>query len=844
MKKTYLPVSASIIAVCSSVTLPLSAAVVLDGSVGQAGALQGPAYQITDTLGQQSGSNLFHSFSQFSLDESESATFSGPESINNIISRVTGGELSSINGQLNSSIPNANLYFFNPAGIQVGTSASVNISGSLYLSTANYLKFSDNTQFSTQELNNSQLSIAQPSAFGFLSPPQAMTFSPFENIFAANQKVHLSGGDLTLDDTYIAAPGGVIDLRSGASDGEVQLQEFSDTFTQHGSIQISNQNTWLTVLADKAGSLYMKANHIDLQGANFDLETYDGDGGQLWIQTHDLNMDGADFFTMTAGKGKSADTLIEATGTIRLQNEADIKSGSCSGSNCVAPALSGDSGMITINAENLVLESGAEISSTTFGAGNAGDIKLNINNNFNAGGTYDANGTTVLSGIYANTKIFTENFSGKAGNIIINAKNINLTDKGTISNTSFTAGDAGTISINVTHSLSIQDDANIQNIALNKGNGGDINLNIGNSLHLSNPQNSEFTDTSIASQVSSDGSGQGGNINIKAGAIEVFDGTRISSETFGLGNAGNINIEADNINLRGFNNKLETKISSASRSTDPMAGNSGAVSIQTNTLSLANRASVNNLTEGSGNGGNISIETQALSLSGELTEINSESRSSEANAGDAGNIALTVTDKLTINNQAKITTASKQAGGGQISLNNQNLVYLNEAEITTSVQVGSGNGGDINIDKPEFVVLSHGKIVAQAIDGNGGNIFIKSDQFISTLSSLIDASSQRGLDGQIIIDSPENTTFNELAALPSDFLQADDLSRTPCGSQTGHQSRFLIRRREGMPNAEDDWLPSDPVLTSPQSQQQSHNAHPPVSLPLVAVSQPCQVKKS
>lgn len=62
----------------------------MDGTLGPKGPLAGPNYQIPDTLGQTRGSNLFHSFDKFNINTGESATFTGPSVIRNIISRVTG----------------------------------------------------------------------------------------------------------------------------------------------------------------------------------------------------------------------------------------------------------------------------------------------------------------------------------------------------------------------------------------------------------------------------------------------------------------------------------------------------------------------------------------------------------------------------------------------------------------------------------------------------------------------------------------------------------------------------------------------------------------------------------
>src|SRR4051812_24308142 len=61
----------------------VDAEVVHDASFGHAGALAGPNFQIGANRGQILGPNLFHSFSKFNLSAQETATFSGPTTINN-----------------------------------------------------------------------------------------------------------------------------------------------------------------------------------------------------------------------------------------------------------------------------------------------------------------------------------------------------------------------------------------------------------------------------------------------------------------------------------------------------------------------------------------------------------------------------------------------------------------------------------------------------------------------------------------------------------------------------------------------------------------------------------------
>src|SRR5262245_53883099 len=104
--------------------------VVRDDSLGgHRGEVVGPGtdplgrpatYLITPEMGEQHGGNLFHSFKSFGIGKDETATFTGPDpvdgpqSVSNVISRVTGVEPSGIDGTLRSTIPAADLWLVNP----------------------------------------------------------------------------------------------------------------------------------------------------------------------------------------------------------------------------------------------------------------------------------------------------------------------------------------------------------------------------------------------------------------------------------------------------------------------------------------------------------------------------------------------------------------------------------------------------------------------------------------------------------------------------------------------------------------------------------------------------------
>ncbi len=178
-----------------------------DGTMGAAQVLAGPNFDIGAALGTQAGANLFHSFSQFNINTGESATFSGPASIDNVISRVTGGTLSNIDGLLASTIPGADVFLINPSGILFGPNASLDVQGSFHASTADFIAFPDGGRFDASNPANTVLTTAPPSAFGFLtSNPAAINALDGTLEVPIGETLSFVGGDLEIAGAVLLAP--------------------------------------------------------------------------------------------------------------------------------------------------------------------------------------------------------------------------------------------------------------------------------------------------------------------------------------------------------------------------------------------------------------------------------------------------------------------------------------------------------------------------------------------------------------------------------------------------------------------------------------------------------------
>ena len=180
-----------------------------------------PIIQIDN--GSHQETNLFHSFQEFNVSEGQRVYFTNPLGVNNILSRVTGGNPSNILGKLGVQ-GNANLFLINPNGIIFGQNASLDVKGSFLTSTASSLNFADGSQFSATNLQTSpRLTVSVPTGLQFGETSANINVQGARLEVQPVRTLALIGSGVTLEGGFLRAPGGRIELGSVASNSLVNL---------------------------------------------------------------------------------------------------------------------------------------------------------------------------------------------------------------------------------------------------------------------------------------------------------------------------------------------------------------------------------------------------------------------------------------------------------------------------------------------------------------------------------------------------------------------------------------------------------------------------------------------
>ena len=595
-------VTATILSINSLlICYPVQAQIVPDGTLNTQVNLVDGQQKITG--GIELGTNLFHSFKEFSPTADIVTHFEHNNYIQNIFTRVTGDSASLIDGLIRTN-DNASLFILNPAGIIFGDNAQLDIGGSFITTTAESIIFADGTKFDTR-INHTAplLTVSIPIGLQYGNSPGAISSNNTNFIklnLSPENTIAFLGGDIELQNISIEAFSGNVEI-GGVAEGEIvglspisngwefqydKVSEFNDikisqqfkinTSGKSGNINLRGQE--ILILLSNPDSFFLNDTTSDIDGGSISLlatnnielnnifistqveevldengeplldengEPYPvtGRGGDIIFSAKNININASLISATTLNQGKGGNIKIEAKGFLQLLGFNKLFNRIIPSAIITNIDSSGDGGNIEIQTSKLVLTEGASISSSSFGTGKAGTIEINANESILISGSFF---DSVLdhefkSGVLASSGLEGLSFPnlGASGSINVNTPRLSIEDGGEISVSNFGVEDAGDININV-EELLLNNDSQIT-AKTASGNGGSINVN-GNQIVLRD----EATIAATADFDRNGGDGNGGNIAITSDNIVMFDESSINANAF-EGRGGNISITTQSL---------------------------------------------------------------------------------------------------------------------------------------------------------------------------------------------------------------------------------------------------------------------------------------------------------
>ncbi|WP_019506936.1 filamentous hemagglutinin N-terminal domain-containing protein [Pleurocapsa sp. PCC 7319] len=791
---------------------PATAQVTPDGTTNTTVNAEGNDFTIQD--GNRSGNNLFHSFQDFSVPNGGSAFFDNAPDIANILSRVTGGNISNIDGLIRAN-GSANLFLINPAGIIFRQGARLDVGGSFYGSSASSILFEDG-EFSATDLETPPLlTINAPIGLGFRSEPGEITNrSSVQNDsgefvgleVASGNNLAFIGGNINFEEGEATTQGGNIELGGlseagtvginpdgslsfpdGVTKADIDLSNGADVDargTGGGSVSVNARNLNLSA-GEEFGSSLIRAGiraestSAEAQAGDVTIDVAEnitlddsgifnqvdsdgvGNSGNITINTGSIEaINGGDVDASTFGQGDAGSVNITATGDITFDGEdsGGTPSGATSNVNSDAEV---NAGGVTISTANLTLTNGGQVAADTFGEGNAGSVDIT------ASDTITIDGQLSDGGFPSNvTSLVNSDAVGDAGGVTISTANLTLTAGGQVNTSTLGDGNAGDVTI-ATDNLTLTSGGQVNTSTLGQGNGGNVEISAQDTIYIDG-------DTSfVASIVDEDVVGDAGDVSISAANLELSAAGFITTLTAGAGNAGDVTINVAN---------LELSAGGFIATTTGGAGDAGDLTVNaTESIFINGLNAEGDISSGlyanallnDGNGGNVNVITNQLTIN-------------DGGTIDVGNFDnLVVTSQLTVDDSGTIdvgnlddSNASPPGTGepGTINIEANSINLSNRASIVAATQAETtSNSVNINLQVADSITLEDNSLIsAQAFkNANGGNLTIDTNFIVAFPNGNNDiiATAEDGNGGNIDItaesllgieERPLNSNTNDI----------------------------------------------------------------------------------
>jgi large exoprotein involved in heme utilization and adhesion len=405
-----------------------------------------------------------------------------------------------------------------------------------------------------------------------------------------------------------------------------------------------------------------------------------GDTGNIEVNaTEFISADGSTIKANTSGKGDAGDIIIRVDNLITFDGaNSDMES-------LVDETGIGQGGNIDIQARSLSLTNGAVLSTSTFGQGNAGNIRVHTTDSIMISGTapypivYDAiSGEQFLGGSSSGFLTATESSelgsaSGQGGNIDVTTKNLSISDGAVLSARTRTDFRGGDIKVDA-ENLELIRGGQILTTAFGEGDAGDITIDTGNiSISGSDPN----FDDRLKSVTNNFGEDQA---QLTIDPVSPNSGIFTNTDLDSTGTAGDINI-----NVR---ESLETN--SGNILSSSFKSNAGSININASKIRLRNDSNISSVVrQGSGSGGNVKLAADSIVAFDDSDIVTS------AQSGSGGDITLdtpaffgdgyqdssSITNPLSLNKNNRVDINATGAFNGIITIPDVSFIQNNLATL-------------------------------------------------------------------------------------------------------------------------------------------------------------------
>lgn len=812
-----------------------------DGSLGpdagvQPGTLDTPTgveVQIDESLGVRSGESIFHSFEFFDVGAGDGVHFSADAGVDTdrVISRVTGGETSNIFGRIRSSVPGADVFLLNPAGIVFGEGASLDVDGSFYGSTADRLVLGDEGFFSVQSGVPSVLRSAPPSAFGFFAASAGeIAVQDTDLAVPAGEALWLAGSQVSVGEAGGAAslstPGGHLALVAAGTGGVVVEFDPSSPHSppapasdiQGGRVGLGDAST-LDVGGTTPGSVHVLASEALLGGVVAADGLGSGEAGSVRVEVSDALQVSGRLSADARGEGDAGEVAVVGGARLQLASGALVAARSLPDAGASG---SGDAGLVDLEVGSLDADPGAriDVSSAADSGGDAGRVRIESEGRIRFTGSgsggldFDAaDGVAADSGMLA-----VSHGDGDAGSIEIagpagrpeRAPSLVLREGAVVSAASRRGSGGGTIDVSARR-VGVQSGSLVDASTLEGARGGDVGIEAASkiavrgtgadgspsqvrsitagpgdagSLRLAAPR-VEITDGGRLSTVAVPAAGEAdaGAIEVRAERLRVREGAVVDSSSFGEGQAGRIQL----IGLEGETARRVVVDGADTRVTGKTGGpgDGNELLVQAERIRVRDGAVVSTRSApGLGTTGGAladlaDVEVGGRPLSATLAALDQADREVE---GAGGLLRLRAGRGIVVRGGRIESVARGDGAAGDIAIESPRL-RVDAAGVITASTSGAGSGGRITVEGVERVRLLEGAVIESissagpdvASPGDAGAIRIDGERgaVIQIVDSRVETSSRGGGGGFIAIGADDGQIGLTRAAIRTDVTEGD-----------------------------------------------------------------------